>query len=53
MLGVFMVPIVLMIGWMCTITLFYVGYPPAWGRVTVLAIPGRQQELAVSVEQNT
>lgn len=38
MLGVFMVPIVLMIGWMCTITLFYVGYPPAWGRVTVLAI---------------
>ena len=38
LLGVFVVPLVLMIGWACTVTLFYVGYPPAWGRVTILAI---------------
>lgn len=38
LLGVFVVPLVLLMGWMCTITLFYAGYPPEWGRITVLAI---------------
>lgn len=38
LLGVFVVPLVLLMGWICTITLFYAGYPPNWGRVTVLAI---------------
>jgi hypothetical protein len=30
--------LVLLVGWVCTITLFYAGYPPNWGRLTVLAI---------------
>ena len=38
LLGVFAVPIVLLLGWMCTIVLFYAGYPPQWGRVTILMI---------------
>jgi cellulose synthase/poly-beta-1,6-N-acetylglucosamine synthase-like glycosyltransferase len=38
LLGVFIVPLVLLAGWVCTITLFYAGYPPSWGRITVLAI---------------
>ncbi len=38
LLGVFVVPLVLLMGWMCTIVLFYAGYPPNWGRITVLAI---------------
>lgn len=38
LLGVFMVPLVLLMGWVCTIVLFYAGYPPQWGRLTVLAI---------------
>jgi hypothetical protein len=38
LLGVFLVPLVLIVGWICTITLFYAGYPPEWGRITLLAI---------------
>jgi cellulose synthase/poly-beta-1,6-N-acetylglucosamine synthase-like glycosyltransferase len=38
LLGVFVVPLVLLAGWLCTIALFYAGYPPQWGRVTILAI---------------
>lgn len=38
LLGVFFVPLVLIIGWICTIALFYAGYPPEWGKVTLLAI---------------
>jgi cellulose synthase/poly-beta-1,6-N-acetylglucosamine synthase-like glycosyltransferase len=38
LLGVFVIPLVLIVGWICTITLFYAGYPPQWGRLTVLAI---------------
>lgn len=38
LLGVFVVPLVLLMGWLCTITLFYAGYPPQWGRITILAI---------------
>lgn len=38
LLGVFAVPLVLLLGWFCTITLFYAGYPPEWGRFTILAI---------------
>lgn len=38
LLGVFVVPLVLLMGWVCTIILFYAGYPPQWGRLTVLAI---------------
>lgn len=38
LLGVFVVPLVLLVGWFCTIILFYAGYPPQWGRLTILAI---------------
>lgn len=38
LLGVFVVPLILLMGWVCTIILFYAGYPPEWGRLTVLAI---------------
>ncbi len=38
LLGVFVVPLVLLLGWICTVTLFYAGSPPSWGRVTILAI---------------
>ncbi|MES2522134.1 MAG: glycosyltransferase family 2 protein [Gemmatimonadota bacterium] len=38
LLGVFVVPLVLIVGWVCTVILFYAGYPPSWGRLTVLAI---------------
>ena len=38
LLGVFVVPLILLMGWLCTITLFYAGYPPQWGRITILAI---------------
>ncbi len=38
LLGVFIVPLILVLGWICTIVLFYAGYPPSWGRLTVLAI---------------
>lgn len=38
LLGVFVVPLVLLLGWVCTIVLFFTGYPPQWGRVTILMI---------------
>jgi cellulose synthase/poly-beta-1,6-N-acetylglucosamine synthase-like glycosyltransferase len=38
LLGVFLVPLVLIMGWICTITLFYAGYPPEWSKITLLAI---------------
>lgn len=38
LLGVFVVPLVLVVGWFCTLTLLYTGYPPQWGRLTILAI---------------
>ena len=38
LLGVFVVPLILLLGWICTIVLFYAGYPPSWGRLTVLSI---------------
>jgi cellulose synthase/poly-beta-1,6-N-acetylglucosamine synthase-like glycosyltransferase len=38
LLGVFLVPLVLIMGWICTITLFYAGYPPEWGKITLLGI---------------
>jgi cellulose synthase/poly-beta-1,6-N-acetylglucosamine synthase-like glycosyltransferase len=38
LLGVFVVPLVLLLGWICTIVLFFAGYPPQWGRVTILMI---------------
>jgi cellulose synthase/poly-beta-1,6-N-acetylglucosamine synthase-like glycosyltransferase len=38
LLGVFVVPLVLIVGWICTIVLLYAGYPPQWARVTLLAI---------------
>jgi cellulose synthase/poly-beta-1,6-N-acetylglucosamine synthase-like glycosyltransferase len=38
LLGVFVVPLVLLLGWVCTITLFYAGYPPQWSRITILTI---------------
>jgi cellulose synthase/poly-beta-1,6-N-acetylglucosamine synthase-like glycosyltransferase len=38
LLGVFAVPMVLAFGWMCTIVLFYAGYPPQWSKVTILLV---------------
>lgn len=38
LLGVFAVPLVLLVGWASAITLFYAGYPPQWGRLTVLVV---------------
>jgi cellulose synthase/poly-beta-1,6-N-acetylglucosamine synthase-like glycosyltransferase len=38
LLGVFVVPLVLLLGWIFTIVLFFAGYPPQWGRVTILMI---------------
>ena len=38
LLGIYAVPIILLIGWGCAIILFYAGYPPAWGRITILAV---------------
>lgn len=38
LLGVFAVPLVLMLGWASTMLLFFTGYPLAWGVFTVLAI---------------
>lgn len=38
LLGVFVVPLVLIMGWICTIALFYAGYPPEWSKLTLLAI---------------
>lgn len=38
LLGVFAVPLLLLLGWTCTMILFYTGYRPAWGVITVLAI---------------
>lgn len=38
LLGVFVVPLVLIMGWICTMVLFYTGYPPEWGKITLLAI---------------
>jgi cellulose synthase/poly-beta-1,6-N-acetylglucosamine synthase-like glycosyltransferase len=38
LLGVFVVPLVLFVGWASTMLLFFVGYPPAWGVFTILAI---------------
>ncbi len=38
LLGVFVVPLVLIMGWVCTMALFYAGYPPEWGKITLLAI---------------
>lgn len=38
LLGIFVVPLVLLLGWTCTIILFYAGYPPQWGKLTILLI---------------
>ena len=38
LLGVFVIPIVLLIGWSCAIILYYAGYPPEFSRFTILAI---------------
>lgn len=38
LLGVFAVPLVLAFGWMCTVVLFYAGYPPQWSKLTILLI---------------
>ncbi len=38
LLGVFVVPLVLIFGWICAITLFYAGAPPQWGPMAVLAV---------------
>jgi cellulose synthase/poly-beta-1,6-N-acetylglucosamine synthase-like glycosyltransferase len=38
LLGVFAVPLVLAFGWMCTIVLFYAGYPPQWSKLTILLV---------------
>lgn len=38
LLGVFAVPMVLAFGWMCTIVLFYAGYPPQWSKLTILLV---------------
>lgn len=38
LLGVFAVPLVLAFGWLCTIVLFYAGYPPQWSKLTILLV---------------
>ena len=38
LLGVFTVPLVLLLGWTCAIILFYWGYPPEWGVFTIFMI---------------
>ena len=38
LMGVFAVPLVLLLGWVCAVTLFYAGYPETWGRVTMLMV---------------
>jgi cellulose synthase/poly-beta-1,6-N-acetylglucosamine synthase-like glycosyltransferase len=38
LLGVFSVPLVLALGWACTIILFYAGYPPQWTKLTILLV---------------
>jgi cellulose synthase/poly-beta-1,6-N-acetylglucosamine synthase-like glycosyltransferase len=38
LLAVFAIPLVLMLGWMCTIILFYAGNPASWAMFTILVI---------------
>jgi cellulose synthase/poly-beta-1,6-N-acetylglucosamine synthase-like glycosyltransferase len=38
LLGVFVVPLVLILGWICAITLFFAGAPPQWGPLAVLSV---------------
>ncbi len=38
LLGVFVVPLVLIMGWICAITLFYTGARLQWGAIGVLAV---------------
>jgi len=38
LLGVFVVPLVLIMGWICAIALFFAGAPPQWGPLAVLAV---------------
>jgi cellulose synthase/poly-beta-1,6-N-acetylglucosamine synthase-like glycosyltransferase len=38
LLGVFAVPLVLLVGWACALILFYWGYPPEWGVLTLFMI---------------
>lgn len=38
LMGVFIVPLILMMGWSCAIILFYAGYPPEWGWLTILSV---------------
>ena len=38
LLGVFVVPLVLIMGWVCAITLFFTGSRPQWGPMAVLAV---------------
>jgi cellulose synthase/poly-beta-1,6-N-acetylglucosamine synthase-like glycosyltransferase len=36
--GVFVVPLVLIMGWICALTLFFAGAPPQWGPLAVLSV---------------
>lgn len=38
LLGVFVVPLVLIMGWICAIVLFFTGVRPQWGPMAVLAV---------------
>lgn len=38
LLGVFVVPLLLIAGWICTLALFYLGAPPSWGPLAVLSV---------------
>lgn len=38
LLGVFVVPLILIAGWIITLALFYLGAPPSWGPLAVLAV---------------
>lgn len=38
LLGVFVVPLLLIAGWILTLALFYLGAPPSWGPLAVLAV---------------
>lgn len=38
LLGVFVVPLVLILGWVSAITLFFAGAPPQWGPMAVLGV---------------
>ena len=47
LLGVFVVPLVLIAGWVCAIALFYAGAPPQWGPLAVLAVSYLTETLLV------